>query len=219
MNIRCISLIRRISGISVDSTCCLHDFCRSRVCTVPKRSPIPCARGCRRAGVCIVRPLRAVCMYMKSSRCAMLQPAQRIAARPPPAFCRVLPAACPAGCRRLPVRVAGGVVWHFWHCGTRIVPGSFLLFLPLPVAPGFFALFPLPPLPGRGRPEKVTAHPLSGCAADGEYACRYSGSFPVPQRVLGLGPSHSSSRPPRANSSCGNQKLLSTRPFRRARWI
>ena len=35
----------------------------------------------------------------------------------------------------------------------------------------------------------------------GEYACRYSGSFPVPQRVLGLGPSHSSSRPPRANSS------------------
>ena len=38
--------------------------------------------------------------------------------------------------------MAGGVVWHFWHCGTRIVSGSFLLFLPLPVAPGFFALFP-----------------------------------------------------------------------------
>ena len=159
----------------------------------------------------------------------MLPPARRIAARPPPAFCRGPPAArrplpvaccpspvvCPAGCPRLPVRVAGGVVWHFWHCGTRIVPGSFLLFLPLPVAPGFFALLPPPP----PRPEKVTAHPLSGCAADGEYACRYSGSFPVPQRVLGLGPSHSSSRPPRANSSCGNQKLLSTRPFRRARWI
>lgn len=124
-----------------------------------------------------------------------------------PAFCFLLcaarcppPVVCPAGCPRLPVRVAGGVVWHFWHCGTRIVPGSFLLFLPLPVAPGFFVLFP-PPSPGRGRPEKVTAHPLSGCAADGEYACRYSGSFPVPQRVLGLGPSHSSSRPPRANSS------------------
>lgn len=159
----------------------------------------------------------------------MLPPARRIAARPPPAFCRGPPAArrplpvvrcpspaacfllcaarcpppvvCPAGCPRLPVRVAGGVVWHFWHCGTRIVSGSFLLFLPLPVAPGFFALFPPPPFPGRGRPEKVTAHPLSGCAADGEYACRYSGSFPVPQRVLGLGPSHSSSRPPRANSS------------------
>ncbi len=158
----------------------------------------------------------------------MLPPARRIAARPPPAFCRGPPAArrplpaaccpspaacfllcaarcpppvvCPAGCPRLPVRVAGGVVWHFWHCGTRIVPGSFLLFLPLPVAPGFFVLFPPPP-PGRGRPEKVTAHPLSGCAADREYACRYSGSFPVPQRVLGLGPSHSSSRPPRANSS------------------
>jgi len=93
-------------------------------------------------------------MYMKSSRCAMLQPAQRIAARPPPAFCRVLPAACPAGCRRLPVRVAGGVVWHFWHCGTRIVPGSFLLFLPLPVAPGFFALFPAPPSPGGDAPKK-----------------------------------------------------------------
>lgn len=160
----------------------------------------------------------------------MLPPARRIAARPPPAFCRGPPAfccvppvaccpspaacfllsavcrpppvVCPAGCPRLPVRVAGGVVWHFWHCGTRIVPGSFLLFLPLPVAPGFFVLFPPPPPPpGRGRPEKVTAHPLSGCAADREYACRYSGSFPVPQRVLGLGPSHSSSRPPRANSS------------------
>ena len=178
----------------------------------------------------------------------MLPPARRIAARPPPAFCRGPPAArcllpvaccpppaacfllcaarcpppvvCPAGCPRLPVRVAGGVVWHFWHCGTRIVPGSFLLFLPLPVvpassccsclfllllpllvAPGFFVLFPPPPSPGRGRPEKVTAHPLSGYAADREYACRYSGSFPVPQRVLGLGPSHSSSRPPRANSS------------------
>lgn len=159
----------------------------------------------------------------------MLPPARRIAARPPPAFCRGPPAfccvppvaccpspaacfllsavcrpppvVCPAGCPRLPVRVAGGVVWHFWHCGTRIVPGSFLLFLPLPVAPGFFVLFPPLPPPGRGRPEKVTAHPLSGCAADREYACRYSGSFPVPQRVLGLGPSHSSSRPPRANSS------------------
>ena len=82
-----------------------------------------------------------------------------------------------------------------------------------------FRVVPGPSLPGRGRPEKVTAHPLSGCDADGEYACRYSGSFPVPQRVLGLGPSHSSSRPPRANSSCGNQKLLSTRPLRRARWI
>ena len=177
------------------------------------------------------RPIVAVCMYMKSSfkRDAAACPADCCppaacflpgAARcPSPAARRLLPVArCPAGCPRLPVRVAGGVVWHFWHCGTRIVPGSFLLFLPLPVAPGFFALFP-PPLPGRGRPEKVTAHPLSGCAADGEYACRYSGSFPVPQRVLGLGPSHSSSRPPRANSSCGNQKLLSTRPFRRARWI
>lgn len=163
----------------------------------------------------------------------MLPPARRIAARPPPAFCRGPPAArrllpvaccpspaacfllcaarcpppvvCPAGCPRLPVRVAGGVVWHFWHCGTRIVPGSFLLFLPLPAVPAssccsrLFRVVPAPP--GRGRPEKVTAHPLSGCAADREYACRYSGSFPVPQRVLGLGPSHSSSRPPRANSS------------------
>ena len=159
----------------------------------------------------------------------MLPPARRIAARPPPAFCRGPPAfccvppvaccpspaacfllsavcrpppvVCPAGCPRLPVRVAGGVVWHFWHCGTRIVPGSFLLFLPLPVAPGFFVLFPPPPPPQWGRPQKGKAQPLSGCAADREYACRYSGSFPVPQRVLGLGPSHSSSRPPRANSS------------------
>lgn len=152
------------------------------------------------------RPIVAVCMYMKSSfkRDAAACPADCCS----PAACFLLcaarcppPVVCPAGCPRLPVRVAGGVVWHFWHCGTRIVPGSFLLFLPLPVAPGFFALFPPPPFPGRGRPEKVTAHPLSGCAADREYACRYSGSFPVPQRVLGLGPSHSSSRPPRANSS------------------
>ena len=156
------------------------------------------------------RPIVAVCMYMKSSfkRDAAACPADCCS----PAACFLLcaarcppPVVCPAGCPRLPVRVAGGVVWHFWHCGTRIVPGSFLLFLPLPVAPGFFALLgappPPPPFPGRGRPEKVTAHPLSGCAADREYACRYSRSFPVPQRVLGLGPSHSSSRPPRANSS------------------
>lgn len=99
----------------------------------------------------------------------MLPPARRIAARRLlPAFCCVLPAACfllcaarcpppvvcPAGCPRLPVRVAGGIVWHFWHCGTRIVPGSFLLFLPLPVAPGFFALFPPPPSPGGDAPKK-----------------------------------------------------------------
>lgn len=176
------------------------------------------------------RPIVAVCMYMKSSfkrdaaacpadccspaacfllcaaccllpvACCLLPAACFLLS----AVCRPPPVVCPAGCPRLPVRVAGGDVWHFWHfwhCGTRIVPGSFLLFLPLPVAPGFFVLFPPPPSPGRGRPEKVTAHPLSGCAADREYACRYSGSFPVPQRVLGLGPSHSSSTPPRANSS------------------
>lgn len=164
------------------------------------------------------RPIVAVCMYMKSSfkRDAAACPADCCppaacflpgAARcPSPAACFLLcaarcppPVVCPAGCPRLPVRVAGGVVWHFWHCGTRIVPGSFLLFLPLPVVPASSCCSR--PLPGRGRPEKVTAHPLSGCAADREYACRYSGSFPVPQRVLGLGPSHSSSRPPRANSS------------------
>lgn len=107
-------------------------------------------------------------MYMKSSfkRDAAACPADCCppaacflpgAARcPSPAARRLLPVArCPAGCPRLPVRVAGGVVWHFWHCGTRIVPGSFLLFLPLPVAPGFFALFPLPPpSPGGDAPKK-----------------------------------------------------------------
>lgn len=81
----------------------------------------------------------------------MLPPARR----PLPVACCPSPVVCPAGCPRLPVRVAGGVVWHFWHCGTRIVPGSFLLFLPLPVAPGFFALFPLPPpSPGGDAPKK-----------------------------------------------------------------
>ena len=174
----------------------------------------------------------------------MLPPARRIAAVPSAAYlllsatalpCR-LPATChlqsaadlpPAACRpppchratvlpcRLPARAA--------LSGISDIAAR-ALFPALPFSPflsGFSRLLPVfpPPLPGRGRPEKVTAHPLSGCDADGEYACRYSGSFPVPQRVLGLGPSHSSSRPPRANSSCGNQKLLSTRPFRRARWI
>ena len=184
MNIRCISLPVSLWIVPV----CLHDFCRSRVCTVPKRSPIPCARGCRRAGVCIVRPLRAVCMYMKSSRCAMLQPAQRIAARPPPAFCRVLPAACPAGCRRLPVRVAGGVVWHFWHCGTRIVPGSFLLFLPLPVAPGFFALFPLPPPPRAGTPRKSNGASVVRMRRRWGICLPLFGEFPGSPASVGLGP-------------------------------
>ena len=87
------------------------------------------------------RLLPAFCFLLCAARC------------PLPAFCFLLcaarcppPVVCPAGCPRLPVRVAGGVVWHFWHCGTRIVPGSFLLFLPLPVAPG--------PSPGGDAPKK-----------------------------------------------------------------
>lgn len=159
----------------------------------------------------------------------MLPPARRIAARPPPAFCRgppaarrLLPVACcllSAVCRPLPAACSlsgrlpppagsrGGrrclafLALRHPHCSRLLpaVPASSCcscLFLLLPA----FSCCSRPP-PGRGRPEKVTAHPLSGCAADREYACRYSGSFPVPQRVLGLGPSHSSSRPPRANSS------------------
>ena len=151
----------------------------------------------------------AACFLPGAARCP--SPAAR---RPLPAFCCVPPAACrlsgrlppPAGSRG-GRRCLAFLALRHPHCSRLLpaVPASsccsclFLLFLPLLVAPGFFALFP--PFPGRGRPEKVTAHPLSGCAADREYACRYSGSFPVPQRVLGLGPSHSSSRPPRANSS------------------
>lgn len=148
--------------------------------------------------------------FLLSAVCRLPPAARRLL----PAFCCVTPAARRLSGRLPPpaVRVACGVVWHFWRCGTRIVPGSFRCSRLFRVVPG-------PSLPGQGRPEKVTAHPDNGCAADREYACRYSGSFPVPQRVLGSGPSHSSSRPPRANSSCGNQKLLSTRPLRRARWI
>ena len=168
----------------------------------------------------------------------MLPPARRIAARPLPAFCRGPPAArrpLPVACRPLsavccplPARQVAADCRFAWRAALSGISGiAAPALFPAPsccsclflLLPAFSRCSRSPPLPGRGRPEKVTAHPLSGCAADGEYACRYSGSFPVPQRVLGLGPSHSSSRPPRANSSCGNQKLLSTRPFRRARWI
>lgn len=159
----------------------------------------------------------------------MLPPARRIAARPPPAFCCVPPVACcllPVACCLLPafcfllcaarrlssVRQVAPACRFAWRAALSGISGiaapalfpapscCSCLFLLLP-AFSCCSRPPLPPPPGRGRPEKVTAHPLSGCAADREYACRYSGSFPVPQRVLGLGPSHSSSRPPRANSS------------------
>lgn len=176
------------------------------------------------------RPIVAVCMYMKSSfkRDAAACPADCC---PPAACflpgaacfllcaaCCLLPVACcllsafccvpPAACRlsgRLPPpagsrggrRCLAFLALRHPHC-SRLLPA-------VPASSCCSRLFrvvpPPSPPPGRGRPEKVTAHPLSGCAADREYACRYSGSFPVPQRVLGLGPSHSSSRPPRANSS------------------
>lgn len=168
------------------------------------------------------RPIVAVCMYMKSSfkRDAAACPADCC----PPAACFLLCAACcllPAACfllcaaRRLSsvrqvapaCRFACRFAWRAALSGISGIAAPALfpapsccscLFLLLPA---FSRCSRPPPFPGRGRPEKVTVHPLSGCAADREYACRYSGSFPVPQRVLGLGPSHSSSRPPRANSS------------------
>lgn len=161
------------------------------------------------------RPIVAVCMYMKSSF------KRDAAACPSPAARRLLPVACrlsgrlppPAGSRG-GRRCLAFLALRHPHCSRLLpaVPAS-------SCCSRLFRVVPAPSLPGQGRPEKVTAHPDNGCAADREYACRYSGSFPVPRRVLGSGPSHSSSRPPRANSSCGNQKLLSTRPLRRARWI
>ena len=149
----------------------------------------------------------------------MLPPARRIAAVPSAAYlllsatalpCR-LPATChlqsaadlpPAACRpppchratvlpcRLPARAA--------LSGISDIAAR-ALFPALPFSPflsGFSRLLPV--FPGSFRAGRIRcpdAPPM------GEYACRYSGSFPVPQRVLGLGPSHSSSRPPRANSS------------------
>ncbi len=158
----------------------------------------------------------AACFLPGAARCPL-----PVACRLLSAVCRPLPAACrlsgrlppPAGSRG-GRRCLAFLALRHPHCSRLLpaVPAS-------SCCSRLFRVVPAPPLPGRGRPEKVTAQPLSGCAADGEYACRYSGSFPVPQRVLGSGPSHSSSRPPRANSSCGNQKLLSIRPLRRARWI
>ena len=173
----------------------------------------------------------------------MLPPARRIAAVPSAAYlllsatalpCR-LPATChlqsaadlpPAACRpppchratvlpcRLPARAA--------LSGISDIAAR-ALFPALPFSPflsGFSRLLPFCPGALGGGGSKTYRRPVCRVAPPmGEYACRYSGSFPVPQRVLGLGPSHSSSRPPRANSSCGNQKLLSTRPLRRARWI
>lgn len=172
------------------------------------------------------RPIVAVCMYMKSSfkRDAAACPADCCppaacflpgAARcPSPAARRLLPAFCcvPPAARRLSsVRQVAPACRFAWRAALSGISGiAAPALFPAPsccsclflLLPAFSCCSrPPPPPPGRGRPEKVTAHPLSGCAADREYACRYSGSFPVPQRVLGLGPSHSSSRPPRANSS------------------
>lgn len=111
-----------------------------------------------------------------------------------PAFCFLLcaarcppPVVCPAGCPRLPVRVAGGVVWHFWHCGTRIVPGSFLLFLPLPVAPGFFVLFP-PPLPRAGTPRKSNGASVVRMRRRWGICLPLFGEFPGSPASVGLGP-------------------------------
>ena len=147
--------------------------------------------------------------FLLSAVCRLPPAARRLL----PAFCCVTPAARRLSGRLTPLAGLRGV----WRClaflALRYPHCSRLL----PLLPAFSRCSR--PLPRRGRPEKVTAQPLSGCAADGGYACRYSGSFPVPQRVLGSGPSHSSSRPPRANSSCGNQKFWSARPLRRARWI
>lgn len=169
---------------------------------------------------CVHRAAVAGCLYVHeifSMRDAAACPTDCC----PPAFCRVLPARqVTAACFLPPVRQVDATCRIAWRAALSGISGIAVpaLFPAPSVAPGFSRCSrPLPPR--AGTPRKVTAQPLSGCAADGGYACRYSGSFPVPQRVLGSGPSHSSSRPPRANSSCGNQKLLSTRPLRRARWI
>ena len=177
------------SSFKRDAAACPADCCPPAACFLPgaARCPLPAARCLLPAARCL---LSAVC-------------------RPLPAACSLSGRLPPPACSRGGRRCLAFLALRHPHCSRLLpaVPASsccsclFLLLLPLLVAPGFFVLFPPPPSPGRGRPEKVTAHPLSGYAADREYACRYSGSFPVPQRVLGLGPSHSSSRPPRANSS------------------
>ncbi len=147
------------------------------------RFPVPGPPPCRCASC---GPLRAVCMYMKSSfkrdaaPARQLLPARRLlSARGPPlptaccllsAVCRPLclpPVVCPAGCPRLP-RFA----WRAALSGISgiaapaLFPARFLLFLPLSCCSQLSRCSR--PLPGRGRP-LVTAQPLSGCAADGIY--------------------------------------------------
>ncbi len=110
-----------------------------------------------------LRPLLAVCMYMKSSLSAMLPPARRIAAvrialarvrrllvcssavcrrrllpfacRLLSAVCHPLPAACPAGCRRLPARAAAlsGISDIAARALFRLLPFSLLSRCPRPL--------------------------------------------------------------------------------------
>lgn len=167
---------------------CLHDFCRSRVCTVPKRSPIPCARDCRRAGVCIVRPLRAVCMYMKSSRCAMLPPARRIAARPlsavcclpgrlpPPAFCRLSGRLTPLAGLRGVRRCLAFLALRYPHC-SRL----------LPLLPAFSRCSrPLPPR--AGTPRKSNGAAVVRMRRRWGICLPLFGEFPGSPAGVGLGP-------------------------------
>ena len=161
------------------------------------RFPVPGLPPCR----CVHRAAVAGCLYVHeifSMRDAAACPTDCCppAARfLPCAACRLLPVACcllsafccvtPAARRlfgrlpRLPVRVACGVVWHFWRCDTRIVP-----------APSVVPAFPLSPDPfpdGTFR-KKVTAHPDNGCAADGGICLPLFGEFPGSPAGVGLGP-------------------------------
>jgi len=114
---------------------------------VPGTAAVPVCASCGRCGlfVCTWNLLDARCCRLPDG----LLPARFLpCAACPAGYRRLLSAACPAGWRHLPDCVACGVVWHFWHCGTRIVPGSFRCSRLFRVVPG-------PSLPGRGRPEKV----------------------------------------------------------------
>lgn len=182
------------------------------------RFPVPGAAAVR----CVHRAAVAGCLYVHeifSMRDATACPTDCCppAARFLPCAARCLPGRLPptAGSRG-GRRCLAFLALRHPHCSRLLpaVPASSCCSRLFRVVPA-----PPPPSPGGDARKSNGASVVRMRPPDGEYACRYSGSFPVPQRVLGLGPSHSSSRPPRANSSCGNQKLLSTRPFRRARWI
>ena len=149
------------------------------------RFPVP---GTAAVPVCASWPLRAVCMYMKSSRCAMLPPARRIAARPlsavcclpgrlpPPAFCRLSGRLTPLAGLRGVRRCLAFLALRYPHC-SRL----------LPLLPAFSRCSrPLPPR--AGTPRKSNGAAVVRMRRRWGICLPLFGEFPGSPAGVGLGP-------------------------------